>query len=714
MTFNPKEEFFRAFASAGVELFTFEATSDYDYYRLSKDAWLAADRFDYAGFDERMDMVLRAAPNAKVFPRMSLCSPPWWDMAHPDQLLTGADGKLYSPAPNFGWVPTEVRETDMGTVKMTVPSFASQQWIADSGRALQRFIRHAEAKYGDHIVGYHLISGGSEEWYYWGAFENTFGDTSRPQLEAFRRHLAARGWAGAETATIPELADRLKAEYGVFRDPADPKARAVIEFLRSQSEVLVDCISRFAAMTREVIGPDKFIGVFYGYFVDLCRHRTCWHNSGHLAVTKFLADPNVDFNASPTSYKDRRMGEGFSAFNSVTESHNRHGKLWWNENDILTHLSPALKDPLFHHPRTPVETQHIQRREFGNVLCHGMGTWWFDMWGGYYADAAIMADIARMVEIGRKFVHCDRTPTAEIAVALDDDSVHFTECDNRLTVPLIPDQLAQLAHAGAPFSTFHVDDLPVAGGHKFYIFPNLFHVSDERMTRILDVIRRPGVTSLFLYAPGIVGDSAGAPGSRAAGAALPDLARMERLTGIRLVADLSPAPLKVTVAGKAGLPKCQYGIDQALAPVIYAADPKATVLGTIAGGRRGAPRGGLVRKKIGRATSIFSAAGAIPADVLRGLAKSAGVHIFTAGGEVVYANASFLAISALPGKPVTLGLPQSANPGKRRAPRPGKLYELFHNKELTVPAAGRKLPPSPDGTWTFFRAARRDWDAINP
>ena len=711
MTFNLQAKYVRDFARAGVELYSFETTSDYDYYRLSADAWPSRDAYDYSQFDERMEIILRAAPGAKVFPRVYLCSPPWWDRAHPDQLMAGKGG-VYDPSPDFGWLPASMSEKALGLKKMTVPSFSSKAWLEDSGAALQRFLRHAEERYGHAIIGYHLVSGGSQEWYSWGAFEGVFPDTSDPQEAAFRDWLKSRGWIGVRDQVVPSSGDRLRAEFGWFRDPADRRAALVIEYLRFHSEAVVRAMGHFARAARGVIGPDKLIGVFYGYFVDLCRHPTAWHSSGHLAMRSFMADANIDFVASPTAYKDRRAVVGFSLFNSLTESLAHHGKFWWDENDILTERAPPLKDPLFLRPPSALESRHIQRREFANVLCHGAGQWWFDTWGGYHDDPAAMTDIARMVAIGKKAVHLDRSPIAEIAVVLDDDSIHFTRCDNRLTVPLIADQLMQMGHVGAPFSMIHVDDLASLPPHKLYVFLNLFYVSEERLRMVREVTRRPGASALYFYAPGLVGEDLSAE-------------RMERLTGVRLVLDERDGLVRVRVSegvwAAASLLRKQrgmvdgaypaapaagsvasgveYGLTEPLAPVVYADDPQAECLGRLIG----SDRAGLVRKRVGRGTAIFSAAPAMPAELLRRLASEAGVHIYADGAEVVYANRSFLAVCGPPGARVRL-----------RLPAPQHLYDLFEEKEVALPDGAGALPPSGDGVSIFFRGRRKEWDAIAP
>jgi hypothetical protein len=598
----------RQFAEAGVELFSFPATSDYDYYGLAAEAWPAPDRFDYSQFRERMQIVLRAAPRGKVLPRVAVGSPAWWDKAHPDQLACCANGNVYDPEPPLHWPPGAAGKV-LPPKKMTAASFASKAWRADAGAALERFLAFAEEEFGDRIVGYHLCSGAWYTWCHWGTTEQVFPDTSPPQQDAFRQWLRRRGWAGVRDQEVPTLRERLRAEFGEFRDPSDRTAALAMEYSRFHSEVVVEAMTEFVLRARGVVGPEKLLGVSYGNFADFQRHPSAWHASGHLAMRKFLAEADVNFVAGPTAATDRRVVRGASVLASLTESVTHRGKLWWSDNDLAAPLVLGSVDPRAVLARSDDELRHMERREFANVLCHGAGMAWIDAWGGPLEASGAAADVAKMVEISRRAFHADRSPAAEIAVVLDDESVHALRCGNRLTAPLVAEQLVALSHAGAPLATVHVDDLPALPQYKLYILLNCFYVDDDRLMRIRHVTRAEGTTALWFYAPGLVGETLSAE-------------RMERLTGIRLALDLRAGPLKV-VATKAekgpGPFFAEYGTEEQIAPVVYADDPDAEVLGRLAEARRpstGRPpiaRAGLVRKRVNGATAVFSAAPAMPA-----------------------------------------------------------------------------------------------------
>jgi hypothetical protein len=678
MSFNLQEKYLRDFAGAGIDLFSFSVSPDYDYLRFSTDGWQTPDFCSYADFDTRMQMILRACPRANIFPRLYLCSPPWWDKEHPEELMRGVGG-VYDPVPDFGFLPKDVNEADLGLAKMTVPSFSSKAWKDFSGNALRKFLRYAEEKYGDSIIGYLICSGGTQEWYYWGAFEDIFPDLSAPQQEAFRGWLESNGIAHPGDNPIPSLEVRKGAEYGIFRDPSSDAGHLAAEYWKFHAWAIENTMGMFCSAAREIIGPDKVLGVFYGYFMDLQRQENCWHNSGHLAFRRMSIDPNINFVTSPTSYKDRKRG-GFSIFNSLTESLAHHNKLWWDENDILTPSAAVCKGDMFYMPKSALESRHIQLREFANVLCHGCSMWWFDMFAGWFDDRKTMTDISVMASVAKRALSADRSDSAELAVVLDDESICYTECSNRLTVPLVTNQLMELGHTGIPFAMIHVEDIAEIKQYKAYIFLNTFYVSPERMDKILSRIRQPGVTSLFVFAAGIVDDGI-------------SMQNMEKLTGLRLAADRNWQPVRVRTSGSSGIPAVLYGPEADLSPLIYGADDHAELLGTVTS----ASRPGLIRKQIGRSVSIFSSAPCVPACVLRELLDQAGCRIYARNGENVYANTSFLSVFGLPGEGIILSAPDD------------RLYELFTQKEYKGENGQFMLPETETGAWIFFRGSGKTW-----
>jgi hypothetical protein len=137
---------------------------------------------------------------------------------------------------------------------------------------------------------------------------------------------------------------------------------------------------------------------------------------------------------------------------------------------------------------------------------------------------------------------------------------------------------------------------------------------------------------------------------------------MEALTGIRfgrhdLVAGLSVAITRYDHPLTQGLPqgfaygtdvrleeytrppKIQYLPEMAVGPAFFADDPEAEVLGVaLATGRPG-----LVVKELEGWRSIYTAAPPLSWELLRNVARMAGVHLYSEAGDMVWGNDAFLA-----------------------------------------------------------------------
>ncbi len=269
MTYNRKEtKYFRDFGEAGVDLATFSATSDYSYYGLAPPTWLGPDKFDYTCFDKRITSILEANPKALLFPRIYVSAPSWWCEKYPDEVAKQADesikkGDHYHGQP-FAWP-------------------ASEKWRQDTAMALRQLIEHIRSSpYGDHVIGYHVASLYTEEWFhhnFWGRNPSYWG-YSKPSREAFRAFLEKKyGTAEAlrkawndpnvdhGSAAVPSKEARLKTDLGFFRDPA--KSQRVIDFYLYYNDIVADTIEYFARVVKEITSRESLYGVFYGYMFEL-------------------------------------------------------------------------------------------------------------------------------------------------------------------------------------------------------------------------------------------------------------------------------------------------------------------------------------------------------------------------------------------------------------------------------------------------------------
>jgi hypothetical protein len=252
----------------------------------------------------------------------------------------------------------------------------------------------------------------------------------------------------------------------------------------------------------------------------------------------------------------------------------------------------------------------------------------------------MLREIGRMRAIADESVAWNRAPVGEIAFLVDPQSLGYLRSHNGVTDWFLLHQLPQLGRCGAPFGYYALDDLADLPPQRLYIFANAWALTEEQRSLIERVVKRNGATALWLYAPGLVRDGR------------LDEESMLDLTGVRLHLSGEPAPLRVELTAGGS-----YGTDQAFAPVAWADDPQAEVLGTLSG----SDRAGLVVKRMDGWTSVFSSAPVLPAGLLRRLAREAGAHLYVDSDDTVYANESLLALFADSPGPRTVHLPRRAD-----------------------------------------------------
>jgi hypothetical protein len=130
---------------------------------------------------------------------------------------------------------------------------------------------------------------------------------------------------------------------------------------------------------------------------------------------------------------------------------------------------------------------------------------------------------------------------------------------------------------------------------------------------------------LSFYAPGFLGK--GEPGTEP----------IRDLIGIKVKMEAKPGPLTLTSYGKI------YGRwDTKIAPVFYSDDPESEMLAR----QSGSDRPAVSVRRFDQWTSVYSSVPILPADLLRRIAKSAGVHLYVESDDLIYATQGLLAVHA--------------------------------------------------------------------
>ena len=673
--YGPSVKVFHDFAQAGVDLFTFPATPTEAGYGLSKTTWIAPGQYDFSQLDQRVMMVLEANPRAYFFPRLYLHAPKWWSEQHPDDLVLcdPGDGK---PIPF------------LHSGEKRTPSWASPTWRRDTIEGLRRLIAHVESSpYADRCIGYHIASGTTEEWMMWGANENQWVDYSPVNTAAFQQWLRTKyatvenlrkAWstpvASFESVAIPSKAQRLRSELGSLRDPA--REQAVIDFYLFNSDLVADTICHFARAIKEITKGEKIVGAFYGYTLQLCGEQR-QQNAGHLALQKVLASPDVDFVCSPASYAFRQLGgEGTSHFMSLLGSMRLHGKLWFDENDIRTSITPGAPGE-WGKPKTVPGDVIQQEKELANVFVNGAAQWWFDVGGNRYDDPALMRRIGGLTANARGVLKVDRTPVDQVAMVVDEKSLCYLRPGDPVGAWLLVQQIPALSRIGTPVGHYLISDLPQIADRKVFLFMTSFAPTAADRAAI-EALKRDGHVLVFFSAPGLYRDGK------------LDEAAMTDLTGIRLRMTTAPTELRFTIKPNQqlteGLAGTVCGVPHKAFPMCYADDPAATVLGTLPDGSAG-----LVIKSQPGWTAIYSAAPMLPASLLRRIARLGGVHSYIETEDVVWASREMLAICV-------------HQPGKRKItlPRAATVHDLYAGQEIAKGTASFEADFDPNATRVFL------------
>ena len=614
----------REFAAAGVHLVSFPLPL----------GWAGPGQYDYAAVDETLRAAVRANPRARILPRVSVNAPGRWLGAHPDEACHYVAGPGRAP------------------VRTPRQSFSSRAWLRDGGEALRRLIEHVQGSdYAGHVIGYHVDAGPCEWFWDWG----TLRDYAPGHERRFREWLRGRyggdaarlraAWADKaasfETARVPSFARRQAADFFEFIDPS--KGRQVIDYRAFHSEAVADAIVHFARVVKQQTRGDGLFAAFYGYYFFGNECLGGYFDSGHQALARVLASPDVDALCAPHNYQGRQPG-GACLPQLVAGSVRLHGKLYWDEDDTRTALTRA--DAGYGRCATVAESVGVLRRNFACALSLGGTLWWMEQGPGWFSHPEVMGAIGKLQHTAATLLERDRSSAAEIAVIVNERSCHALRRSPSLIDPLVADQMVEQAvRIGAPFDTYLAADLARIPDYKLYVFLNALYLTPEQRATIRQRICGNGHTVLWVYAPGFVADTGLSAES------------VSELTGLRLRMEPVRARPRLSLSRldhpiTRGLPPgLRFGPHRPIGPLFFCDDPQADVLGHQTGMRDlthyeidGGP--GLAVRDFGSWRSVWCGVPGLPAALLRGIARWAGVHVYSGQDDVVYATRSLLALHA--------------------------------------------------------------------
>jgi hypothetical protein len=627
------------FRRAGVRIYLVPLVLGWQVYG-NRGPWRGKDQYDFSEIDDLLWRVLRVDPEGYIL--FYLCCDPYreWGAEHPDHVTTDQHGQkaivLMHPK-RWGENPKLPERYGPSPVSLLLRAD-----IAKALRELVRYVDHCEP--GKAVIGYHVAGFNDGQWTHWHQLKEEdfhWDDYCPGAQESFREwlqrryqgqvQLLRRAWHQPqltfETAALPPF-ERYWAP-GTFLDPATQQD--IADYTRFYAEGIAETVDYLAGVLKEASSRPIICGTYYPGIIA--------SSVSHLALAKHLSTPAIDYLAAPAAYMIRMPGY-CGAVRSVFGSTLLHGKMFLTEQDWRSWLArPAAPEDNFSWGRaeTPAAHNAMVRRESGMMLAFGLGTWWYDMGGGWFRDDQIMAAIAEVMQAFQDDLRFSDLPQADVAVFVSEESNDYIcpPVARFLRQEGIVNQIPQLNTSGVPYRLYLLSDLGRLSipEHRVYIFLNAYYLTPAQREAI-ENLKRDGKLLVFVHAPGVIGQEDAA-------------AALSQLTGIKVRAAGELPSMTEPLEGDhpllANLDGCLTVGPRKPLPAFEVDDRAATPLATYLGTERVA----VAAKDFGRWKSVFVGCLGLSNRFIHNLARWGGAWVVAEPGDAVYASQHFLTIHAL-------------------------------------------------------------------
>ncbi|GEM_PF-648982 len=673
----------KAFTDCGVNIFGFCSTPTEGGYNLEMLTQYGPDQYCYQQFDRRMRNTLAVNPEAMLIVRLYLHAPRWWSQDHPDDMC---------------WVvkendPTAEKKIFVWNQGRAVPSWASRAWRDFTKEGLRKMMDFlAQTPYADHIAGFVLASGTTEEWMEWGFTSGVVADYSPASEIAFKAFLKEKystdaalqkAWHDDKvtlaTATQPSAPERHAADFPGFLTPEAPNGQRIADYNRYHAENVSGCIDEFCKTIKDATQNRLLAGAFYGYFVELSGDKRVLC-SGHLGVGKLLESTYLDYLCSPTGYAYRQTGgDGMSYCMGAGDSLQIHNKFWFVENDIRT---SATADP--HHGR-PDDTwgDYLQQtKESIHNLLTGMAQWWFDVGYVRQVDKLFYDGVRDCVRVmNDTTLKYTREPVAQVALIIDEESIDWTTLSSTQVGSAVRGLQRTIAQLGAPYEVYLQQDLANLPERIRLIFMPMSLCWKPEHKAFLDKFKSEGRVVFFVGTPGVI-PPAGMTREESAQALTGLPLRFVSASGTSLCVLDNPDGewLSMDLLGQS-LPGVAWkeSKDSTIQAVLEQGDG-VRVFGHYSDRSTGklTDLGAMGVRELGDACVVFSGIMNIPRELLENAYARAGVHRYVDAADQVWATKNVFAVCVKEGGVKMLRTPRACK----------SLTDLISGESFSVDAEG--------------------------
>jgi hypothetical protein len=591
---------------AGVDLISFSAPN----------CWTPPESpADWRPLDQLCRQIIAVHPRVLLVPRVGADAPDWWLQRHPEARMVYDGDKVVSHS-----------------------CVSSRAYRADVGAHLEKISRHLLETFPERFAGIHPCGQNTGEWFYRETWARPLSGYDPCTREAFRAWLAARGDPQAAAAEPPSADERRAHPNGFLRDPA--REKRLIEFARFQQQEMADHVAAMAAACRRGTAGRKLVVFFYGYLFEFAPVQTGAPTSGHYALSTLLKSPDFDILCSPISYTDRDW-IGSAPSMTVAESVAQAGILWLNEDDSRTFLDPRKEAHVQEGGLVDLEqTRQVMRRNTAQAAIRGFGTWWMDLPGqGWFNDARIWEEMRLLRPVDAALVARGGPFAPEVAAIMDEDSMcHLTGGSAAFASDLIYHGRAALGRSGAPYGQYLLED--AAAGRvpaKLQVFLSAWALTPAER-EALAARREAGKVRVWCYAPGyLYPDRADAAGIR-------EVTGFEAKALAGTKAEAAP-----TAAGRALGLEAAWGVKGTVLPLFSVAASPEETLATYADGSAA-----VAMRRSAKGVDVFVGVPRLTPELVRALAKAAGVHLYVRGAATVWAAEGFISFQALETGPLVI------------------------------------------------------------
>ena len=653
--------------------------------------WTAENKYDFSDLDSHIYGVLLQNPQANIILSVDqVYAPDWWTTNNKDALARTQDGdyvrclsiNLYKRA--FGSFAKLEKLRKRGLSKKDihkirgakwlgfyVPSIASQKYADVMAGYLKALRKHIESQpYGKAVVGYRFIWGYDGQW---GPLRNEHGYGGRkPKYIDYSKSMQGyfRGWLKRkystvealrkawnnntvtfETAAIPGIENRNIDQHQKKTYLLDPeKYQNIIDYRGAVASATSALLLKFCKAIKGA--GDKDV-ITLAYYPDVTG-RSGGGPDSQTDYSMVLNSKAFDAAGGP-SYEARGIGLGNNT-NASVSSLALHGKIHFTEMDHR--VFPVAKrnyanNLLFDTPRRSLS---ILRREYMKQICFGTGSWTFDMGLGWFNDPLIAAILGDARKVFSRAIEYDRSTVAEMAIFVGNYFKMIQADGRRGTIPktLVSGNSAAAYHAGLPIDYYNMCDLKAANKkYKVFYFPAAYGLRPEEK-KLINSLKRDGNVLVFGYGAGYVAGTV-------------SVKNVEELTGMKMGIDPKISlTVKVTnqkhpitkgvhgYFGSGGDRNLEIGL-----PKLYVNDPDAVKLGEFVNGKG---RCGFAVKDFKSWKSVYiGCVGFLNGQLLKNIARYAGLHIYNEESDVMFFNESFVGIHASSSGVKTIVLPEKAS-----------------------------------------------------